>query len=239
MSNTILNKVHSALEFEPRINLHAHPIKLSYSDDDVLSMEGDVEDIAAKKLALGLGATASGARGIVDRLHLLPSSHKGDGQIRDMICEFLLEEPVFLNCSLQYLSKGELVTLRQTNSEGGTIVVSVEDGIITLDGEVLSLSHKRLAGALTWWTPGCRDVVNGLGVFPPEEDNDQEIIEALTLILEKDPLVQAEQIRLSCKNSVVNLQGYVRTTEERKMVEMDAWYTIGVEKVINEIEIED
>jgi len=66
--------------------------------------------------------------------------------------------------------------------------VSVEDGVVTLDGRVSSLSHKSLAGALAWWVPGSRDVINGIEVAPPQEISDSEITEAVRLVLEKDPL---------------------------------------------------
>ena len=42
---------------------------------------------------------------------------------------------------------------------------AVEDGIVTLDGEVPSLTHKRLAGVFAWWVPGSRDVINGMPDF--------------------------------------------------------------------------
>ena len=102
---------------------------------------------------------------------------------------------------------------------------------------MISLSHKRLTGALAWWTPGCRDVINGLEVVPPEEDSDGEVVDAVRLVLEKDPLVHAEQIRVSAQDYVVTLEGLVGTTDERKMAELDAWYVFAVNKVINRLEV--
>jgi len=90
---------------------------------------------------------------------------------------------------------------------------------------------------LAWWTPGCRDVVNSLDVVPPEEDNDDEVVDALRLVLEMDPLVQAEQITASCRNYVVTLEGYVRTGEERRQAERDAWALFAVDNVVNRIEV--
>jgi len=37
--------------------------------------------------------------------------------------------------------------------------------------------------------PGCRDVVDGLEVKPPEQDNDDELSDALSLVLEVDPMI--------------------------------------------------
>ena len=78
----------------------------------------------------------------------------------------------------------------------GVITFTVEDGVVTLDGRVPSLSHKRLAGVLVWWVPGSRDVINGLEVSPIQEDNDDEVTDAIRLVLEKDPFINAGQIQL-------------------------------------------
>ena len=48
----------------------------------------------------------------------------------------------------------------------GEIEISVADGVIVLEGHVISRSHRRFAGVLAWWTPGRRDVVNSLGSGP-------------------------------------------------------------------------
>jgi osmotically-inducible protein OsmY len=129
-------------------------------------------------------------------------------------------------------------TLREAIGESsGSIEVSVEDGVVTLTGQVISLSHKRLAGVLAWWARGCRDLVNGLEVVPPEEDNDDEISDALHLVFETDPFVHADQIGISTRNGVVTLQGVVTSEQERKRVEWDAWCLFAVDKVINHIEV--
>lgn len=236
-SDAVLKKIRAAFELEHRINLHHHPIAMAF-DNGVLTLEGEVQDIAAKKLALELGGAENGVRGVVDRLRIIPSEHRGDGDIRDAICGFLLQEPNLFNATVKSWQKERMEILRNAGVESaGTIVVSVENGVITLNGAVLSLSHKRLAGVLAWWTPGCRDVVNGLEVVPPEKDSDDEVADALRLVLEKDPLVHADQIRASVSNSVVTLEGLVGDEEERRMAELDAWYLFAVDKVINRIEV--
>ena len=58
--------------------------------------------------------------------------------------------------------------------------------------------------------PGSRDVVNGLEVVPVQEDSDDEIAEAVKLVLEKDPLVNAYRIRVTVRAAVVTLEGLGR-----------------------------
>ena len=101
----------------------------------------------------------------------------------------------------------------------------------------MGLGLKRLAGVLAWWVPGSRDVVNGLGVTPPEDDNDGEITDAVRVALEKDPMVNPDQIRVMTHNAVVTLQGQVPTQSERDAAEFDAWYVFGVDKVVNQISV--
>ncbi|HEY7655978.1 MAG TPA: BON domain-containing protein [Burkholderiales bacterium] len=233
----VIKRVHHALEYEPRVNLHRYPLRIGYADGAVV-LEGEVEDVAAKKLALELAAAADGVRGVVDRLHVAPAERKGDGAIRDALSAFLLREPEFRQCTIRVRAKGRVRTLRDAPADGaGAIELAVADGVITLEGRMISHSHKRLAGVLAWWTPGCRDVVNSLYVEPAEEDNDGEVVDALRLALEMDPLVDAAQIRARCRNYVVTLDGFVRTEEERRQAERDAWCLFAVDRVVNRIEV--
>jgi osmotically-inducible protein OsmY len=237
IAREVLKEVRAALEHEPCINLHRYPVHIAFSDGDLV-LEGEMENIVAKKLALELAAAVRGVSGIVDRLHVAPAQPMGDGAIRDHVRDALLQEPVFENCRIRVWDKNQLETWREPSSaSAGVIEVAVEEGVVTLNGQVPSLSHKRLAGVLAWWVPGSRDVINGLDVVPPEEDNDDEITEAVSLVLEKDPFVNAGQIRVRTKNAIVTLEGLVANDTERDMAEYDAWYVFGVDKVINALAV--
>jgi osmotically-inducible protein OsmY len=80
-------------------------------------------------------------------------------------------------------------------------------------------------------------VINGIAVEPPEDDSDDAILESVRLVLEKDPFVDASQIRVGVRHAVVRLLGLVPTEAEREMAEFDAWYVFGVDKVDNRIEV--
>ncbi len=233
----VVKRIQQALEYEPRINLHRYPVKISVVQGAVV-IEGEVADIAAKKLALEAAGAVEGTRGVVDRLRVVPSERRGDGAIRDSLANFLLGSNELSNCSIRVANNGRRETLHAAPADGGgSIDVEVKDGVVTLDGNVISLSHKRVAGVLAWWTPGCRDVINSLDVVPREEDIDDEVIDAVRLVLEMDPFVQPEQIDVKCSNYVVTLEGYVRTADERRRAELDTWYVFAVDRVVNKLEL--
>jgi osmotically-inducible protein OsmY len=52
-----------------------------------------------------------------------------------------------------------------------------------------------------------------------------------------DPLVRSAQVSATWRNSVVTLDGCVRTETARHRVENDAWARFAVDKVINRIEV--
>lgn len=232
-----MKQVRAALEHEARIDPVTHPIAMKYGDD-VLTLEGEVPHVGAKKLALEAAAAVPAVRGIVDRLRVTPAERLGDGTIRDAVCAGLLGDLDFQNCSLRVRTKGQDETLREVNGEScGTIEIAVEDGVVTLTGQVISLSHKRIAGALAWWARGCRDVINGLEVSPPEDDTDDEVTDALRLVLETDPLVDADRIGIRTRGGVITLEGAVANEEEKKRAEFDAWCLFAVNRVVNRLEV--
>jgi osmotically-inducible protein OsmY len=233
----IVKEIRAALEKDTRINLHRYPIDIAVENGDVV-LAGEVESIAAKKLAL-LAAATHGVQRIIDRLKVAPAGKMGDAEIRDHICRALIEEPALERCFIHGLVGDSFKTVRKAMPEArGSIVVEVNDGVVTLNGEVPSLTHKRLAGVLAWWVPGTRDVINGLEEVPPEADNDDELVDAVRLVLEKDPFVNAEKIRVSSRDWIVTLEGLVANETMRQMVERDTWYVLGVKAIHNRVAVE-
>ena len=233
MKEHIITEAAAALEREPSVNLHSFPVHLEFSDG-VLTLEGEMEHIAAKKKAMELAAAVPGVTGIVDRLRLVPARRMKDGDIRDHVCTALLAENLLSSCSILSLVKGTMEVIRKADQGvDGSIEVEVDDGVVILNGSVPSLSAKRLAGVLAWWVPGSKDVVNGIELAPPEEDNDDEVVDAVRLVLEKNPFINASQIRVTCHNYSVTLEGIVKSESQRQMAEADCWYVFRVDRVTN------
>lgn len=237
-SEELLRAVRSALGAEPRLDLAHHHVALRFEEEGVLTMEGEVPDVAAKKVALERAAAVGGVHHIVDRIRVAPARRMGDAEIRDHLRDALLSEPVFQGFGLQLSAGRELRRAgRQGGVQGHALDVSVEEGVVTLAGEVPSLTHKRLAGVLAWWVPGTRDVVNGIEVVPAEEDDDDELTDAVRIVLEKDPLVDAGDVRVSAHARAVLLEGAVFSPEQRRIVENDTWCVFGVDRVVDRLQV--
>lgn len=233
----LLTHVRKALASEPRLDLHKHPVVIRLETGDLV-LEGETPSIAAKKLALEAAAAAAPQiRHIVDRLRVRPAERHQDGQILAMVRNTLGGEPTLADIALYMRKKGRREVVRVRDRAKGEIEVSVSDGVVTLDGEVPSLVHKRLAGLLAWWVPGSRDVINGLGVEPAVVDSDDEIAEAVRIALEVDPFIDANQVRIGVRRAVVTLGGVVASEAQRRMAEDDAWYIFGVDRVVNRIAV--
>jgi osmotically-inducible protein OsmY len=230
-------QVRAALEREKRINLHRFPIRID-SEEDVVTLEGEVADIAAKKLALEAAACVEGVGGVLDRLRVAPGEQRGDGAIRDSLARRILESAEFRNCTLRSYTNERTEVLRTGNGNSvGDIQISVTEGVIVLEGHVQSQPHRLFAGVLAWWTPGRTDVLNALEVHPQYPERDDEIAETLQMVLEADPLLEASQIRPLCERWVVTLEGSVPTDEQRRRAELDAWYLSGVNRVVNRLQV--
>jgi osmotically-inducible protein OsmY len=227
----------AALRSEARIGPHFKPERLVIDDDGVVIIDAEVKSIAIKRLALERLAAVPGVSGIVDRLRVEPASPMSDDGVLDHLRKAYYQEPAFQQFALEERDKSQVKLVRAgLPGASGDIAIEVTNGVVTLNGSLPSLAAKRLAGVLAWWVPGVRDVVNGITVDPPEEDAPIQLEEAVRIALDKDPMLDAPQIRVGVRGRVVRLTGWVPSAAARDAAEWDAWYVFGVDDVINEIE---
>ena len=235
--DAVRKQVHAALEREHRINLHRYPVRIGSAEGSV-TLEGEVADVAAKKLALELASSVRGVRAVVDRLRVATGERRGDGAVRDSLARLLLEAPELKSCSFNMKTNEKMVVLRRVERDAaGDIEISVTDGVILLEGHVISQSHLRFAGALAWWTPGRRDVINALEVQPAYEDRDDEVVEVMRLVLEADPELDSDLIRAGCAGKVVTLEGSVPSEQQKHRAELDAWSLFAIKGVVNRLQV--
>jgi osmotically-inducible protein OsmY len=122
----VLNRVRAALASEPRLDLPRFPIELSFAQG-TLTLEGEVGDVAAKKLALERTAALPEVAVIIDRLRVQPAQRMGDGEIRDLVRDALLQEPAFADFAIRRRLGERVETVREPPEARGAIDLEVED----------------------------------------------------------------------------------------------------------------
>ncbi len=218
----------AALEQDPDINLRESPIHVTYHDS--LRLEGEVANIIVKRKARRIAMQLSGLNDIEDRLLLRPGERRTGKALLDAAISALSGEPAFRDIAVHPHPATE-------TSGRDWIGVDVLDCVIRLDGQVNSLSHRRLAEVIAWWVPGSCDVHNHIRVRPAEKDSDDEISDAVRMVLEKDPLLHAETLGVHTQDRVVTLQGAVHSDEQRLMAIYDCWYVPGVHEVRDRMQV--
>jgi osmotically-inducible protein OsmY len=121
------------------------------------------------------------------------------------------------------------------------IDVVVDEGFVTLKGDVPSGYHRNHAGALAARIRGVRGVNNrlrALDVGPVDDDRlAADIVERLSRDAVTGPL--AAQISVEVKGGIATLSGTVRRFAERRSAGRIAARTPGVAEVRNHITVED
>ena len=215
-------------------------ITVFFDHGDVV-LHGEVPRLADKKLALEHAAAVPGVVTIVDRLRVSPTIRRDDAEILRDIRDSLLSEPLLGECSIAPGEEGELPRAIVLFPEGATgqIEITVEEGVVTLDGDVSDLAKKQLAGVLAWRVPGCCDVVNGLEVSSAaasEEDLPLAVI--VQLALQQDPALDISAISIHAEGRTVTLEGHTASEAEARLAENDAWTVFGVDNVYNRLIVE-
>lgn len=232
-SNGVIHSLMAALERDSRVDLHQYPVRVSNGGAELV-LEGDVENIAAKKVIARTARQVAG-QPVVDRLRVRAPETREDGALRTEVMKVLLDEPVFTEYTIRVGRNQQLEVVREGRG-AGEIDIHAEGGSVCLEGTVGSLTHRRLAEVLAWWTAGCQRVNNRLHVSPAEQETDDELADAIQMVLEKDPLVHAGQLRIAVRDQVVTLQGYLASEEEHRLALMDTWYVPGVHDVVDQVQ---
>lgn len=233
---SIVEDVWRALEADPHVDARAHPLTLAF-EDGTLVMDGELADVAATTRAVELAQVFPEVRRVVDHLVVQAPVKMDDGEMRDLYRNALLGELAFEDCRLVVVAEGVRDIIHDPEAPRGSVTANIASGVITLEGDVPSLSHARLAGVLAWWIPGTRAVRSELRIDPPEEDSDEEVTDAVRIALEAEPLVDADQLTVRTAGGRVTISGTLPSDEQRRIAERDAWYVLGVLDVDNHIAV--
>jgi osmotically-inducible protein OsmY len=192
------------LEFEPSVNAAHIGVTANHG---VLTLTGFVTSYAEKTAAEQAALRVKGVRAIAEEIQVrLPSDTKrADDEIAARAVDILKWVPA------------------------DRIGVKVEQGIVTLTGEVDWQFQKTEADHVVHKLSGVVDVVNEIRVAAPVDAF--EVKEKLEKVLQRSAEVEASRITVETDGGKVTLKGKVRAWYERDIAERAAWSAPGVTEV--------
>jgi osmotically-inducible protein OsmY len=126
---------------------------------------------------------------------------------------------------------------RNKDVDASAIAVAVEDGVVTLRGDVRTLYEKHDAERVALRVEGVNAVANDLTVLPLEghDPTDTEIAQAVVDALTWNPMVPLHQVRVVVAGGWVTLSGTLEWEYQRVFAERTAGKVSGVRGVSNTI----
>jgi osmotically-inducible protein OsmY len=123
--------------------------------------------------------------------------------------------------------------------DANSIAVAVDDGVVTLAGEVETLAHKGAVAAAVRRVAGVRAVALELDVklAIPHRRSDAEIATHAGAALQSNTLIPADAIRLTVDDGRITLQGEVPWEFQRRAAQRAVSQLIGVVEIRNEIRL--
>lgn len=125
-------------------------------------------------------------------------------------------------------------------TETSPIRVFVEDGVVTLNGQVKYYAIKRAAEEAAHRIAGVAAVNDLLDVKTPfaEYRGNCEIAEAVTRAFAWNVLVPAERIEVLVNQGIVSLTGTVDCLSQREEAERAVVNLLGVRGIVNEVTVQ-
>ena len=187
-------------------------------EDGIATLTGEVSTFAEKWNAERAVERVEGVRGIVNKIEVKIVGDYSDTDIAREAADAL---------------RWNLMV------PPGKVIPKVENGYITLTGEVNYDFQRRAAEKAVRYIPGVKGVINVITIKPKVEAEEikKSVKQQIDEALKRMATVDAENIQVEVQGSEILLRGAVRSWAERHEAEKAAWSAPGVTSVKNYITV--
>lgn len=208
---TIMEK----LQFEPRLDSSAITIAIK-GNADIVALGGTVKTYAEKFIAENAIKNIPGIKAVVDELKV------------DSSTKYKRSDVDIAKAAKNMLQWNVLVPEKN-------IQVVVDDGYLTLSGEVEWQHQKYAAWKAVSNLWGVKSVINNIVVNPIQIIDPSTVKEKICKEFERNARIDASKVSVEVKGSEITLRGSVRNLEEDDEAIIAAWSIPGVSRVIDEL----
>ncbi len=203
--------VQEELEWDPAVQDDRFAVRVK---DGVVTLSGNVGTFADKAAAEDAVRRVAGVTALVLHVDVRvpPDMRRPDEEIAQAICNALHWN---------------------TSVPEGAVTVTVDDGAVTLRGEVDQDFQRRAALDTVRRVRGVRSVANALtlrGAVGPTD-----LSARITKALERQAVVDAARVHVSVVDGTVTLTGALRNLNECRAAREAAWDAPGVRAVIDHL----
>jgi osmotically-inducible protein OsmY len=202
-------KVIAELDWDPSIDNSAIGVAVK---DGVVTLSGSVVSFSQKKNAERATKRVAGVKAVAEDLKIkLPgAAERSDADIAQSVLS-----------SLRF----------HVDVPHEHIQVAVEDGWVTLDGEVEWQYQKTAAENAIKYLMGMKGFTNTIRIKPRVSASD--VKSKIESALARRAQLDANRIKVEATDSKVTLRGSVHSWDERTQAEQAAWAAPGVSRVEN------
>lgn len=209
----IQQDVIAELDFDPSLDA-SHIGVAAY--DGAVTLTGHVASFAEKLAAEQAAFRVRGVRAVAQELEVhLPSDRKtADDEVAERVARIL---------------KWDIAV------PDDKIHARIENGIVTLTGEVAWQYQRRAAENAVQRLSGIIDVINHIRVRPLVNVGDVRV--RIEDALRRRAELDSARIQVEATNGTVTLEGYVHDLGEIEAASRAAWSATGVNAVVNHLKI--